>query len=278
MGEALVRAAVAGLAAGLLAVLVTRLIERLGGRLGGVLGTAPSTIVPAALGLLGQAEGDFVSSMAAMPVGMWVNAVFLACWRLLPPRLGRLPEGARLPFMLTVSLAVWALVGLAALRALRLSVEAGVPPLVVGGVATAASIGLGAWSCRGGVVTAGPSRPVRPGVLVARAALAAAAIGAAVLTAKLAGPVVAGLAAVFPAIFLTTMVSLWISQGAAVQGAAVGPMMLGSASVSAYALFAALLLPRLGGPAGSVTSWLLAVGLVTVPAALALRPRPPATG
>jgi hypothetical protein len=276
MDEVWARAAGAGLAAGLVAVLVTRLIERLGGRLGGVLGTAPTTVVPAALGLLGQPEADFVASMATVPVGMWVNAVFLGCWRWLPGRLGALPGPAQLPAMILSSLGVWAAVGLLALQGLRLGAAGGLPPLAIGLLALLSSLGLGLWSCRGGLHAPGASRPVRPAVLVARAALAAVAIGAAVLTSSLAGPVVAGLAAVFPAIFLTTMVSLWVSQGAAVQGAAVGPMMLGSASVSAYALLAAFLLPWLGGPLGSVAAWLLSVGLVTGPAAWALRPRPTA--
>ena len=39
-------------------------------------------------------------------------------------------------------------------------------------------------------------------------------------------------------IFLTTMVSLWLSQGEAVPSGAVGPMMLGASSVAVYALLA----------------------------------------
>ena len=39
-----------------------------------------------------------------------------------------------------------------------------------------------------------------------------------------------GLASVFPAIFLTTMVALWFSQDSSVSIGAAGPMMLGGAS------------------------------------------------
>ena len=45
--------------------------------------------------------------------------------------------------------------------------------------------------------------------------------------ARLGGSIAAGVTAVFPAIFMTTMISLWLSQGEAVQVGAVGPMMLG---------------------------------------------------
>jgi hypothetical protein len=96
--------------------------------------------------------------------------------------------------------------------------------------------------------------------------LAAAAIGAAVALASVGGPLAAGMAAVFPAIFLTTMVSLWLSQGEAVQVGAVGPMMLGSGSVSAFAVVAAWAVPVWGIGLGAAAAWAAAVGLVTVPA------------
>ena len=83
----------------------------------------------------------------------------------------------------------------------------------------------------------------------------------------------AGVAAVFPAIFLTTMVSLWWSQGQAVPMGAVGPLVLGSGSVSAYALCAAFSLPALGPGWGSLVAWVAAVVVVTVPAWWWLRGR-----
>ena len=62
------------------------------------------------------------------------------------------------------------------------------------------------------------------------------------------------------------MVSLWFSQGEAVQGGAVGPMMLGSASVAAFAMAAAWTLPAFGPLLGTVAAWLAAVALFTAPA------------
>jgi len=44
----------------------------------------------------------------------------------------------------------------------------------------------------------------------------------------------AGIATTFPAIFTTTMISLWISQDSAVSVGAVGPLLMGSVSVSMY--------------------------------------------
>ena len=86
-------------------------------------------------------------------------------------------------------------------------------------------------------------------------------------------PLVSGIASVFPAIFLTTMVSVWLAQGEAVQSGAVGPMMLGSTSVSVFALIAASVLHL--GPLwlGLGLSWIGSVLLVSIPAHLWLQRR-----
>ena len=64
-------------------------------------------------------------------------------------------------------------------------------------------------------------------------------------------PILAGLASVFPAIFLTTMVALWLAQGADVPTGAAGPMMLGGSSVAMYSLIAPWALPEYGIYVGS---------------------------
>ena len=59
------------LLAGLVATAVTVAIEKWGGLVGGFLGTAPSTIVPAAIGMyLAGGEDEIVSSMMVVPLGM----------------------------------------------------------------------------------------------------------------------------------------------------------------------------------------------------------------
>ena len=98
--------------------------------------------------------------------------------------------------------------------------------------------------------------------------LAATAIALSVLLAQSGSPLLAGIASVFPAIFLTTMVSVWLSQGEAVQAGAVGPMMLGSGAVSAYALIAVLSFEAYGPWLGALAAWGGSVVLCSVPAAL----------
>jgi hypothetical protein len=263
-------------AAGLVAILATVAIEKLGGRRGGVVGTLPTTIVPAAVGFWWGTSSptDFRHALYVVPAGMLVNALFLWSWRAVPPRLPAWPLGARLFVMLGASLGAWAVMALLLLQATEAYRRAGLPMPIWGwGFFLAAVVLATVARLRNGPAPPG-SRGVGPVVLVGRGVLAAAAIGLAVALATVAGPVIAGIISIFPAIFLTTMVGLWISQGEAVPVGAVGPMMLGSTSVSAFALLAATLMPLVGPGPGAVLAWLGSVLLVTLPAWLFLESLP----
>jgi hypothetical protein len=148
------------------------------------------------------------------------------------------------------------------------------PTAMVGGVALAIGGSLGVAACWTPPPAPAGSARVPRTVLLARAGLAAAAIGSALTLKATFGGLVAGIASVFPAIFLTTMVGLWLSQGAAVPLGAVGPMMLGATSVGLYALSALWTFPAFGPWAGAAASWLLAVGCGSFPAAVWLARRP----
>lgn len=276
MTAELLRAALgSGLLAGLVAIAVTRGVERWGGRIGGLVGTLPTTIVAAAGGIWlggGGAEA-MAAAMAATPAGMLVNAAFLLLWRLLPPHLPAWSPRRRLLLMTAVALSFWGGAAAAILLLLGRLMRAGWPPREVGLVGTVLVIGVGLLGSWRALPSPAGRRPVMPLVLASRGVLAALAIAAAVVLAASQGGLVAGLASVFPAIFLTTMVSLWLAQGEAVQVGAVGPMMLGSASVATYSQFAAWALPAYGLIAGSLLAWGLAVATTTLPASFWLSGR-----
>ena len=67
------------------------------------------------------------------------------------------------------------------------------------------------------------------------------------------------------------MVALWISQGEEVPSGAVGPMMLGSMSVSLYALVATVLIPSFGIIIGSIFSWLVSLIFFSIPVVFTLK-------
>jgi hypothetical protein len=108
-------------------------------------------------------------------------------------------------------------------------------------------------------------------VLAVRGSAAAVVIGLALVLARAGLPVASGLAAVFPVIFTTIMVATWLAQGSHVPTGAVGPMALGTLSVSAYALLATLLFPVMPIALAASIAWVLSVACVSVPAYLFLR-------
>jgi hypothetical protein len=263
---------ISALAAGVVAILATVAIEKLGGRRGGVAGTLPTTIVPAAVGFWWAATTtvDFRDALYVVPAGMLVNALFLWSWRSVPQRLPGWSLQLRLFAMVAISIAAWAVMASLLLLATESYRDTRLPMALWGWGFFLVGVGFATAAClRNGPSPAG-SRRVGPVALLARGLLAAAAIGLAVSLATVSGPVVAGIVSTFPAIFLTTMLALWISQGEAVPAGAVGPMMLGSTSVSAFALLAATLMPVAGPAAGAVLAWAGSVLLVTLPAWLFL--------
>jgi len=256
----------AALAAGVIAIAVTWSIERWGGRVGGLLGTLPSTIIPASLGIYAGGElAEFQRAMDAASAGMLVNALFLWSWRVLPPRLSTGSLSARLALMTVVSLLVWFLLATATVTiGTRLGEAGSTAWLGWGGFATLVAVGLWA-SWEGGPAPRG-TRKVGLGTLIGRGVFAGAAIGMAIFIAQVFGGLAAGVASIFPAMFLTAMLALWLSQGRAVPAGAVGPMMIGSSSVALYAMLARSLMPELGPVFGAALAWTLAVILATLPA------------
>lgn len=262
---------VSALLAGLVATAVTVAIEKWGGLVGGLLGTVPSTIVPAGIGMyLAGGEDDLVISMAVVPLGMLLNALFLGAWLVLP----RWFSNASRPLLLTSigALAVWFVLGMGVWFLLQNT--------VVGTLLTEkelAAVGLAllffiaVWFNRRPQPTPKGFKAVSKTVLFARGSMAAAAIGVSVWMAGLGFPLLAGLASVFPAIFLTSMVALWLAQGPTVPQGAAGPMMLGGASVAVYANIAMWSLPAYGVVVGSVVAWVGSVLGWSIPAFLVLR-------
>ena len=127
-------------------------------------------------------------------------------------------------------------------------------------------IGFGIWACKDGVPAPKGKQPVAPLVLLSRGLLSGTAVGFSAWISGLGYPILAGMASVFPAIFLTTMVSVWLAQGEAVQSGAVGPMMLGSSSVALYGLLCIATFPELGVGMGAIVAWFGSIVLISIPA------------
>tara|TARA_Y100000814_G_scaffold79251_1_gene51494 strand:+ start:561 stop:1391 length:831 start_codon:yes stop_codon:yes gene_type:complete len=266
--DAQVQILLAAALAGLVAIAVTVAIEKFGGVIGGILGTVPTTIVPAAAFMwMAEPNSDaFDPAMGMVPVGMLLNAIFLWLWRVVPPRIPSWDFGKRLTIITTINLSMWF-----AGAAISVTLFPEQKSMSVGLIALIIGVLLGLWISLDHKPAPRGKNRVGPLMLACRGIAAATAIGLAVWLSQLGSPLLAGMASVFPAIFLTSMVALWIAQGEEVPSGAVGPMMLGAMSVSFYALLATLTLPEYGVLIGSVITWIASIGFVSVPAALWLR-------
>ena len=262
----------AAIAAGLVAIVVTVLIERFGGVVGGALGTVPTTIVPAVAGMVAaQGEQELMDSLSVVPAGMLINAIFLSVWIYLPRATASLGSERSLAVTTATALLAWAMFGMVTILCIGELSEYGTGPRTIGmiGIALTAVFGIVlGWkpyeSPKG-------SREVSKSILLARGLMAATAIGASVWVAGLGYPLLAGLASVFPAIFLTSMVSLWISQGPSVPRGAAAPMLLGGGSVGVYSLVAMYSLEAHGIILGSIMSWVTAVAVWSMPSYIYLK-------
>ena len=294
MIELLNVALLSGLGAGFVAVLATLAIERLGGHLGGIIGTLPTTIIPASWGLwyqvLDQSESSikmsehafnqFSMAMYAVPTGMCLNALFLWMWKIIPQRSHWVSEWSKdgdqgilkaVCLMSTITLSLWSCFAFIWVMFSQKVLDSSQKQLISGILALLLIIIIGLWATRQYSHAPKGSKSVGWSTLFCRGLCAAIAVGIAVLISKSGASTLAGVAAVFPAIFWTTMVSLWVSQGQAVPSGAVGPMMLGSSSVAVFALSAPGLYDDVGPFFGAMIAWGLAAGLASVPSYLWVR-------
>jgi hypothetical protein len=265
-----------GLLAALVAIFVTIAIEKLGGRKGGLIGTLPSTILPAVWGFMVRSPDteSFQTAAFSAPFGMWLNVVFLYLWRFLPKRVPLAWGRFRLVALTIGTLSIWMFLAVTLVSFMQRVQLTDSLLLTCSCLCTLVMAVMGVLACRHMPNAPKGSKRIGPMTLMARGIFAGLSIGVAVWLADQGGAVAAGVAAVFPAIYMTTMVSLFVSQGENVQAGAVGPMMLGSTSIAVYAISAAFILPALGVIIGSLVSWAIAVSFTSLPAWIWLNRRP----
>lgn len=260
--------AVPALFAGVVAVLATIAVERLGGVAGGVLSSIPTTIVPAAIGIYNRNPDvdEFRRAMAFVPVGILLNAGYLLLWRVVPARIGRHRRSHLLLSTVCATLGAWMVVATAIVVAHDALRPAVAHALAIGVGAFTAGIALGIAANRTPHPAPRGTHRVGARVLAVRGVAAAIVIGAALVLARAKLPVASGIASVFPVIFTTIMAATWLSQGAHVPTGSVGPMALGTLSVSAFALLSTVLFPAMPLGVAAALCWVLAVAAVSLPA------------
>lgn len=205
--------------------------------------------------------------MFSAPIGLATNSLFLLSWRVVPrmlPNAWSLQR--RLGAMILISFFCWFSVATGVLYFTQ-SLHSLFQVELVGVLAALLKLTLGiaaTWKPPPAPSSSSLDK-VTKRVLLFRGIFAFLAIFVAVLLSQV-NDFVAGVAAVFPAVFSTTMIAVWISAGEAVQGGAVGPMMLGTCCGSAYTIICGFLIPEWGVILGVLSAWFLAVAFVSIPA------------
>lgn len=224
-----------------MAILVAVLIETYGGAVGSVIGTVPSTIMPAVFLILSDSTQDLSTrrdSALASIIGVFAtNVCFMPIWKIVPPKLPKKwSNGLSVLVTSVVSLLVW-FVAAILLTLLQQAVSHwGISMYIFGLIVVVVTVAIGACLCWRLPPTPAGKNKVKWYVNAIRGIVAAVAIFVSGLLSQSGAGIAAGAASTFPAIFLTTMVSVSLAQGADVSTGAIGPLLLGGVSSAWYTL------------------------------------------
>ena len=227
----------------------TILAERFGSKIGGVIAGMPSTIV-IALFFIGWTQTPVAASQATVvvPLIMGINGIFILTYAFLVRQ--------SFPLALLASLFVWscfsfALVlihfnnfGLSLLGFLGLLL---VSYIVMEYVLRVKSL-------------AGRNTPLSFSNVLMRGLVSGVIITLAVAFAKLGGPLLGGVFASFPAVFLSTMILTYFAQGRVFSVSVMKTLLLsGTINTTVYASAVRFLYPLLGLIGGTISSFLLSL-------------------
>jgi uncharacterized membrane protein (GlpM family) len=240
----LLRVALSFVLGGITVALFTSAAERMGSRVGGLLLSFPVKVTIAMV-LIGLNEGVALASDAAkaIPLGLGINVVFLLATALFVHRLPAWPA-------LLSALAVWLVAGVVAILL--------VPHEVAWSVGVFAATALVSLVVLRNAPAAQPKKRERDTFgflgLLTRAAGAGTVVALAVVLARVGGPLLGGLASVFPSGWITSMVILTRHHGPAFTAATVRVMVAGSAAPVVFGLVVWLTYPTLGVAVGTLAA------------------------
>ncbi|KAJ3313978.1 hypothetical protein HDV04_001284 [Boothiomyces sp. JEL0838] len=281
----IVSAILSGIFSGLVAALISVGIEKFGGRVGGVLGSSPTTLIPASIGLFTtiassmdlQSVVNFQKSMLVVCPAMIINCLFLYCWKYFPNIYQRWTSNiyALITLITLTSYLVWFVLAACLVFLTRsISAETVNGDLSFTFIITNGSVNASFYLALGSLIlqllvgvlgslnykrTPKSTSKVPWWSNIVRGFAAGLAIFAAILLGHI-SPIIGGITSLFPAIFGTAMISVWLTSGSAVSMGAIEPMILGSLSVSFFAFEFAFILPLFN-------SWMhtgLAITLATI--------------
>lgn len=243
--------------AALVTITATVVIEKFGGVIGGVVGSYPATLILASVGILinllekydlgapgdyDLAHHDFEVAMFSFPIAIVSTTLLVVMWQQLPPRLPIRNHVVKGFTLLGISIVFWLSASVGLVFLLPFLDSHGLDRKITGVIATVVYT-LIAYIVSFTRYFPSPAgkKKVPKYILGLRGVVAGLAIFVGVVLARYGGPTVGGVASVFPAVFLTTMTSLWLSQGEQVVIGATSSLMLGFVATPIYSFSASFL-------------------------------------
>jgi uncharacterized membrane protein (GlpM family) len=233
----------------LVVVLITVIAEKYGTKTGGIIGTLPSTIIIAFLFIaLDKGVHFAAASVAIVPAEMGINLIFLAAFAFLAKR--------TIPTATVGSLLLWTVLTILLFYTDVISIFISLFVFVICLILTFISLD------KIKKITSQTTVMVHytPLKLLGRSIIAGTVIALAVSISNI-NAMLSGIFAVFPAIFLSTMLISRKEHGSEFTGAMAKGMIYGSSSVVSYAVGIFFLYPLIGILTGTIAAFLL--GLLT---------------
>ncbi len=229
----------------------TVLAEKVGSKKGGLISNLPTTILVALVFVALVQDAAFAAKATdAVPIGMTIDTVFLLIFILL------LKTG--LVAAVIVSLASW--FGMAVL-AVRMQFSNILLNIVFYFIFAIVAYLFLEYVLH--IPAKGKSKKkTTPASLLTRAAFAGSVVAGTIVISKFAGTYWVGLFSTFPAVMLSSMVILTLTQGAGFARATGKVMILSSTNIIIYALGVSLTYPKLGVVWGTLISFLMAFGWI----------------
>lgn len=208
---------------------------------------------------------------------MLINSVFLFQWYFWPRFLPRAySQTQKLCCMIGISLLAWFLLSSITVMVQEFIRESGgnrtLKMQYLGLFCAALQLLGGLKFCLQPINPQRGTKKVPLVMLLSRGLMAGISVTSSVLISSVNG-VLAGLATTFPSIFMTIMVSVWLSQGSGVSTGAIGPMILGGLAPGVYSMTFGYATPRTGISLAICIAWFVSVTFVSLPCTLFLQKR-----
>lgn len=215
-----------------IAIGVALLIEKFGGALGSIIGTIPTTHIPSIYLILtetSQSVEHRTESALAFAVGVFVtDLLFMPTWKLLPSKLPKSwTNGKKVLITSVVSILLW-LIGALIVVSIQSALKTRGVSMWTFTICIVLFTGIyGACMCWKLPPTPAGKNKVKWYTHLLRGSAAFGAIFISGVLSQSGLGVAAGAMATFPALFLTAMVAVSLSQSAEVATGAIGPLIMG---------------------------------------------------